>query len=116
MNLTALPNSVLILFPWCKTRLVEQAGGEVARECRDELWHCVHRQVVGMSVSEVRGYVRAYAVGIADAQVEEVLGRRSLKLSLRDRVLASGVEQLVSMTVRDALLADSPEEARSLAA
>jgi len=117
MNLTPPPNSLFaILFPWFRTRLLEQAGGEVARECRADLWQRVRRQVAGMSVSEIRGYVRAHAAGIAAIQVEQVLSRRSLKPTLRVRVLASGVDQLVSMAVRDALAEESPGEARTLAA
>jgi hypothetical protein len=104
------------LLPWHRTRLVEQAGGEVARECRADLWQRVRRQVAGMSVPELRGYVRAHAAGIAAAQVEEVLTRRSMKPAFCVRVLASGVDQLVSMAVRDALTEESPAEARPLAA
>ncbi len=113
----SLSNSLrMLLFPWSRARLVEQAGGEVARECRAELWRRVRRQVASMSVPEIRGYVRAHAAGIAAVQVEAVLSRRALKPSLGTRVLASGVDQLVSMTVRDALIDESPAEARTLAA
>jgi hypothetical protein len=104
------------LFPWCRARLVEQAGGEVARQCRAELWQRVHRQVACMSVPEIRGYVRAHAAGMAAAQVDEVLSRRSLKPSLGSRVLASGVDQLVSLTIRDALIGEPATEVRPLAA
>ena len=69
-----------------------------------------------MSVPELRGYVRAHAAGIAAAQVEQVSKPPFSKPALHDRVLASGVDQLVSMAVRDALTEESPAEARSLAA
>jgi hypothetical protein len=115
---TIAPSSYLLAFllPWRRTRLVEQAGGEVARECRADLWQRVRRPVAGMSVPELRGYVRAHAVGIAATHVEQVLGRRSLNSALQVRVLASSVDQLVSMAVRDALTEESPGEARNLAA
>ena len=117
MNLTRLPNSLCtLLFPWSRAHVVDQAGGEVARQCRAELWQRVHRQVAGMSVPEIRGYVRAHAAGIAAAQVEEVLSRRALKPTLGTRVLALGVDQLVSMTIRDALIGEPAAEARPLAA
>jgi hypothetical protein len=117
MSPISLYNSLCtLLFPWLRARLVEQAGGEVARECRAELWQRVHRQVASMSVPEIRGYVRAHAAGIAAAQVEEVLSRRSLKPSLGTRVLASGIDQLVNLTIRDALIGEPPAEARPLAA
>ena len=48
--------------------------------------------------------------------VDQVLDRRALKPALRSRVLASGIDQLVSMAVRDALSEDLPAEARPLAA
>jgi hypothetical protein len=104
------------LFPWRQIRLVEQAGGEIARQCRADLWKRVRRQTVGMNTSEIRGYARAYAAGFADSQVDQVLDRRSLKPSLRHRVLASGIEQLVGMVVRDALCNDVSADARPLAA
>jgi hypothetical protein len=117
MSPICLYNSLCIhLFPWCRARLVEQAGGEVARECRAELWQRVHRQVACMSVPEIRGYVRAHAAGVAAAQVEEVLSRRSLKPSLGSRVLASGIDQLVNLTIRDALIGEPATEVRPLAA
>jgi hypothetical protein len=117
MSPTSLPNSLCtLLFPWSRARLIEQVGGEVARECRAELWNRVRRQVAGMSAPELRGYVRAHAAGVAAAQVEVVVERRSLKPGLRARVLASGIDQLVSMAVRDALIEESPLEARPLAA
>jgi hypothetical protein len=117
MNPTGPSPSLLTpLFPWSKARLIEQAGGEVARECHDRLWQRVRRQVAGMGISEIRGYVRAHAAGIAAAEVEQVLDRRSLTTAMRTRVLASGIDQLVSMAVRDALAEESPADARTLAA
>jgi hypothetical protein len=110
-------NAVLTaLFPWRQFRLVEQAGGEIARQCRDDLWNRVRRQTMGMSTSEIRGYARAYAAGFADCQVDQVLDRRSLSPSLRQRVLASSIDQLVGMVVRDALCDDVSADARPLAA
>jgi hypothetical protein len=117
MNPTAPSHTFLtLLFSWSKARLIEQVGGEVARECHNQLWQRVRRQVAGMSVSEIRGYVRAHAAGIAAAEVEEVLDRRSLKSAMGARVLASSVDQLVSMAVRDALAEESSADARTLAA
>jgi hypothetical protein len=118
MNLNSSTANVLsFLFPWQRTRLVvEQMGGEVARECRADFWRRLSRRVVGMSVAEVRGYARALAEGAVVAEVDHVIERRRLTLALRDRVVASGVDQLVSLAVRDALSEESPVSARPLAA
>jgi hypothetical protein len=114
---TAVRNAVLTrLFPSYRTRLVEQAGGEVARECRAGLWQQVRRQTAGMSTPEIRGYARAHAAGLAAAQVDPVLDRRSLGPTLRLRVLASSIDQLVGMAIRDALSDETPAAARPMAA
>ena len=47
-----------ILFPWRKAQLIEQAAGEVARECQPEVWRLVCRQIGSFSIAEIRGYVR----------------------------------------------------------
>jgi hypothetical protein len=117
MNSTATTNTLLMsFFPWHQTRLIEQAGGEVARECRADLWNRVRCRAMSMSTPEIRGYVRAYAVGCAANQVDQVLNRWCLKPALRLQVLASGVEQLVSMAVRDALSDEMPTDVKPMAA
>jgi hypothetical protein len=104
------------LFPWRQARLAEQAGGEVARLCRADLWRRICWGVRGMSVAETRGYARAYAAGFIAAEVDQVLGRHALNPTLRARAMAWGVDQLVAMAVRDALGEAPPAEARPLAA
>ena len=117
MNSFATPNALLsLVWPSYRTRLIDQVGGEVARECQADLWQCIRRRILGMSIPEIRGYARAHAVVFVAAQVDEVLERRSLRPALRARVAASAVDQLVSMTVRDALCDESPAEPRLLAA
>ena len=117
MNPTAIRNALLTtLFPWHQARLIEQAGGEVARECRADLWKRVRQPTLGMSTPEIRGYARAYAAGFAATHVDQVLDHRSLKPALRLRVLASGIDQLVGMAVRDALSDETTADARPLAA
>ncbi len=118
MNLNSpMANVFASLFSWQRTRLlVEQMGGEVARECRADFWRRVCPRVTGMSVGEIRGYTRALAEGAIVTEVDQVLERRRLTLALRDRVVASGVDQLVSLIVRDALSEDPPASVRPLAA
>jgi hypothetical protein len=114
---TPLQNALWTLFfPWHRVRWIKQAGGEVARECRTQLWQRVRRSALGMSTPELRGYARAHAAVVAATQVDQVLARRSLRPNLRDRVLSSSVDQLVAMAIHDALSEITPAEARPLAA
>ena len=103
-------------FPWRQTRLVSQVGGEVARQCRADFWQCVCSRVVGMDVAEIRGYVRAIADGYIGAEVDHAFNRRRLSPVLRPQVVASAVDQLINLTVRDALSQGSPANVRPLAA
>jgi hypothetical protein len=98
-----LRRTIAVVLPGYRTRLIEQVGGEVARECHASLWQDVRRQIFNMSIPEARGYVRAQAAWAADVIVGPSLDRYALKSTLRAEVLASGVEQLIAMIVRDSL-------------
>jgi len=116
MKFRTVRRVMAMFFPQYRARLIEQVGGEVARECRAGVWQCVRQQVGCMSVPEARGYVRAQAEWFAAVRVGPSLDRYSLKPSLRTQVLASGVEQLVAMIVRDSLREAVVADARTLAA
>jgi hypothetical protein len=105
-----------LLFPWRNARLVEQAAGEVARQCQSDLWRLVCRHLGRLSIAEIRGYVRARAGDCVEAEVDSVLTRRQLEPSLRARVLASAIDQLILMTVRNLLSQESIAVPQSLAA
>jgi hypothetical protein len=106
-----------LLLPWHQTRLVERVGGEVARQCRDDLWRRVSRHLSGMSAAEVRGYARAHAIEIVAAETDWALHRHRLSANYRARVIESGIEQIVAMVVRDALrMAPTEVDARPIAA
>jgi hypothetical protein len=115
---TASPTAGLFgwLFPWHRARLVEQAGGEAARECRAAFWQRLAPRTAGMDVAEVRGYAHALAEGFVTANVDRVLERRRLGPSLRAEVMASAVRQLIGFAVRDALSEELSAMARPLAA
>ena len=100
-NLTA--NLLDILFPWRKTRLVDQLGGEAARECRFDFWLRIRHPTRNMDIPEIRGYARAQAADVLPAEVERVLERHRVGPALKNRALAAGIEQIVGMVVRDAL-------------
>jgi hypothetical protein len=116
MNLDYSSNLFAFLFPWQQTRLVEQVGGEAARECRAHFWHCVAPRVAGMSVAEVRGYARALAEGFVAPEADAAIGRRRLNPALRPQVVAVAVEQLISLAVRDSLSDAASPAVRPLAA
>jgi hypothetical protein len=116
MNLDYSSNLFAFLFPWQQTRLVEQVGGEAARECRADFWQRVAPRVAGMSVAEVRGYVRALAEGVVAAEVDQAINRRRLNPALSPRVVAAAVDQLINLAVRDALSDAAPPAVRPLAA
>jgi hypothetical protein len=105
-----------VLFPWHRAQLAERVGGEVARQCRADLWRRVSRHLGGMSAAEVRGYVRAYATEIVAVEADWALHRHRLGPAYRPQVVESGIEQIVAMVVRDALRLAPQAEARPLAA
>jgi hypothetical protein len=117
MNLESSPiNWFGFLFSWHHGRLAEQVGGEVARECRAEFWQCVGPRVTDMGIARIRGYVRALAEGFVISEVDDVLERRRLNPAIRARAVASAVEQLISLAVRDALSEVPAVGARPMAA
>lgn len=83
--------------------MVDQLGGEAARECRSDVWRRICLRTRNMGAPEIRGYARAQAADVLPAEVERVLDRHRLGHSLKNRVLAAGIEQIVGMLVRDAL-------------
>ena len=110
-------NDVLARFlPWYNTRLVTQVAGEVARQCRGTLWQRVSRRTAGMSVSEMRGYVRAHAASHVRNEVALASRRRRLRSALQKQVVDAAVDQLVVMVARDVLCGVPPAGTRTMAA
>lgn len=104
------------LFPWRHTQVVEQIAGEVARQCQSELWQRVGQQTAEMSVAEIRGYVRAHAVGLLEQEVDRALLRRGLNHRLHGRVIDAAVSQLVGMVAHDVLSGVSTTDMKMMAA
>ncbi len=104
MNSSYMAGSWLaLLFPWFQNRLIEQAGGQLARQCREDLWRRICHRIAGMSVAEVRGYVRAQAMDGVAAEVDWTLHQHHLSSASRAKVLSSALDQLIGMMVRDVL-------------
>ena len=104
MNSTCMGgNWFALLFPWSRNRLIEQAGGQLARQCREDLWPRIFHQIAGMSIAEVRGYIRAQAMEFVAAEVDWTLDQHRLAPAFKAKVLASAIDQLIGMMVRDVL-------------
>ncbi len=117
MNSSYMVGSWLaLLFPWFQNRLIEQAGGQLARQCREELWLRICHRIVGMSVAEVRGYVRAQAMDSVAAEVDWTLQQHHLPPASRAKVLSSALDQLIGMMVRDVLRMTPQEGLKTVAA
>ncbi len=102
MNTSSFTSTLLaFLFPWHHSSLVDQLGGEAARECRSDIWRRICPRTHCMGIPEIRGYARAQAAESLPAEVDRVLDRHRLGYSLKNRVLAAGLEQIVVMLVRD---------------
>jgi hypothetical protein len=102
--------------PWQKGRIIQQVAGEVARQCRVSLWQRVCEAMTAMSVSEIRGYVRARAASLVNDEVELACMRRQLAPSLRRQVAASAIDQLIVMVIRDVLCEQAPGDVKTMAA
>jgi len=89
------------LFVWLDISLVRQAAGELARECHIAVWQATCEAARGMSRDEARGYIRAYAPHFLDQEVDVVLQRRRVRDSLRQRILAEAVDQVVDLVIKD---------------
>jgi len=89
------------LFAWFDLSLVQQAAGELARECNAAVCEATCEKARGMSRAETRGYIRAYAPEFLRKEVDLVLQRRRVRESLRQRILAEATEQLVELVVKD---------------
>jgi len=105
-----------LLFPWQNRRLAEQIGGQLARECRADIWQCRHQRLAMMSIAAIRGYVRAEGGERLASKIDHILPRQNLKPALRKRVLDAATDQLIGMVLRDVLAGVTPIGQRSLAA
>jgi hypothetical protein len=117
MNATTVDRWFDLLFPWHRASLIERIGGEVARQCRADLWRQVCRHLGGMSAAEIRGYVRAHATEMVTVETDWALSRHRLGPAYRPRVAEAGIEQVVAMIGRAARRLAAPQiDARPLAA
>jgi len=105
-----------LLFSWRNVHLVEQAAGEVARQCRDTLWQRVYFRIADMSMAQIRGYVRAQAATLVGSQVDGVLGRRNLSPALYEEIREIAVAKLIGAVAHDVLSGELPASSRTMAA
>ncbi len=105
-----------LLFSWRNVHSVEQAAGEVARQCRDTLWQRVYFRTADMSMAQIRGYVRARAAALVGSEVERVLGRRNLSPALHGEIKEIAVAKLIGWVTHDVLSGELPASTRTMAA
>ena len=89
------------VFQWFDGAIVQQAAGEVARECRAALWHDVQRRIRGMSLAQSRGYIRAVAPDFVVAEVDAVLARRRAEPRTPPLVVAQAIEAVIDLLADD---------------
>jgi hypothetical protein len=111
-----IPAALRRWFPGQSAWFVEQVAGEVACRCRPSLWQRTCRETATMSVSEIRGYVRAQASGLVAPEVDAALANHGIRQTLRPRVIDSAVERLIAMMIRDALSEQPACEMKMIAA
>jgi hypothetical protein len=105
-----------LLRSWREIRRVEQAAGEVVRQCRDILWQRVYLRTADMSIAQIRGYVRAQAAALVDTEVDRVLCRRGLTPGLYAEIREIAVAQLIGGIAHDVLSREIAANKRTLAA
>jgi hypothetical protein len=69
-----------------------------------------------MSIAEVRGYTRARSMKLLDEEVQRACTRHRLGDSWRSSILASAMDQLIVMVVRDVLSEQPPCVINTIAA
>ncbi|MGD0896883.1 MAG: hypothetical protein ABR915_03540 [Thermoguttaceae bacterium] len=98
------------LMDWLDGPLVKQAAGEVARECRAAVTARAISSVGLMGAHQSRGYVRALAPSFIAREIDAVLSRRRVGLSLGRRVFAEAVEQVIRLVADDLACAGPASE------
>ena len=101
---------------WQNVQTVEQAAGEVARQCRDMVWQRIYPRTAEMSIAQIRGYIRAQAATVVDGEVDLMSHRRHLAPSLRAEIRETALALLVGGVIHDVLSEELPAGTRTLAA
>jgi hypothetical protein len=89
------------LFNWLDTSLVQQTGGELARECHGGLWAELADQLALMTPAKAREFVHEHAIQVVLTEVDTVMQRRRIRLALRAAIVAEAAEQLVELVAKD---------------
>lgn len=105
-----------LLFCRRQIQTVDQAAGEIARQCRDTIWQRVYPAAYGMTAPQIRGYVRAQAAASVETEVDRVLRRRNLSLSLSGETKEAAINQLIGGVIHDVLCGNPPGMIETVAA
>ena len=99
-----------LILPRRNTQLAEQ----IAQDLREDVVATAGEETLGMSLSQLRGYVRARAGSLVAAKVDHAMRRRGWSAPSRSRLLSTATERLVALVVDD--LFDRQPPVRRLAA
>lgn len=83
---------------------LEQVVRDIAERSVATTRERMHSNVSRMSVSELRGYVRARAIRPVYEQAKEVLGKQGIQVSLRDPLVTRSLERTVHLVVRQLMM------------
>jgi hypothetical protein len=93
------------LFSSVSTRQVSNWAVEVARRCQIEVAHRLNDSIHRMSLPEARGYIRARAARVIDAEMSLVRRRTGCQESIAAAIRERAVEETIRLAIGDLLRA-----------
>jgi hypothetical protein len=103
-----LIDRIFQLLPWRRTSLVGLLANEVVRECRSKVTQSICLRTEEMSPSEIRGYVKAFAVSCVVPQVDRAIRHRSMKPADRNKIIDVAIDKLATLVTHELLCQVSP--------
>ncbi len=89
------------LFVWLDASLVCQTAGELVRGCQSTILRQFREKVAGLPLAEAKGHIQTTILDVLRQEVDGVLQRRSVRASLRERILHQAAEQIAATIAKD---------------
>lgn len=93
------------LFSTVSTRQISNWAVEVARQCQIEVSHRLNDSIHRMSLPEARGYIRARAARVIDAELTLIRRRTGCQDSVAAAIRERAVEETIRLAIGDLLRA-----------